>query len=239
MFTLDSNWYSPVSPLSATNDDAKTGARTSATLAYEAIRGGLLSGEVAAGQRLRIQELSACYGCGAIPVREALNRLAADGLVVHSEQRGFSAAGISAADVMDLCRARIWLSDAALAESVRRGDDAWEERVLIAYHRLQKVPRYESQEPPRSNPAYKEPHRVFHAALLSACGSSWALRLYAQLFDHAERHRNLARAISVSDPDAEHLALVQAALRHDVEGTQALARQHIEAVALTVAGRLQ
>lgn len=216
--------------------DTPAEPRTESALVYDALRRGLISGEVPAGQRLRIQQSCEAYQCGAIPFREALNRLTADGLVVHSEQRGFAAAPVSVADVLDLCRLRVWLTTAALAESLRHGGVEWEEGVLLAYHRLRKLPRYAGEGAGSGiNPAYQTPHRAFHDALLAGCDSPWTLRLHAQLFDHAERHRNLARVLRREDPDAEHLALVQAALARDVERTVHLATLHIEAVAKTVA----
>ena len=196
-------------------------------LVYQALRNDLISARLVPGARLRIQALSARYACGVIPLREALNRLTAEGWVHHSEQRGFLAAPVTADDAMDLCEARLLMSEAALTASINRGDSVWEERVIVAYHRVRKVPRYESTEPPMGNPHFDEPHRAFHMALVSACGSQRMLAALEQMFLHAERYRAFARRIELSDPDADHRELMDAALDRDVGKAVALAREHI------------
>ncbi|WP_420225804.1 GntR family transcriptional regulator [Pigmentiphaga litoralis] len=206
----------------------KKGRTTSVSLVYQALRTDLVRALLAPGERLRIQDLSERYGCGVIPIREALNRLASDGLVSYSEQRGFSAAMVSVSDALDICRARVLMSDSALRASIEQGDDAWEERVVLSYHRLKKVPRYESLHPPTGNLDYDEPHRAFHTALISACGSQRMIMLADQLFVHAERYRYYARRVLVADPDDDHRAVMDAALARNVELALALAKSHIE-----------
>lgn len=207
---------------------------TAASVAYQALRRDIILGALVPNSRLRIGEMAQRYGCGAIPVREALNRLAAEGLVVHSEQRGFAVAPISLEDLADLTRARSWMAEVAMREAVLQGDAGWEERVLLSYYRLSKVPRYLSVEPLQPNPDYDVPHRQFHAALLSGCGSQWMVALCDKLFDHAERYRNLSRKIARAPREDEHKAIVDAALGRRVDEAVALIKAHVELTARIV-----
>jgi DNA-binding GntR family transcriptional regulator len=206
-------------------------AQTAAGLAYCRLRGDILRGTLGPLERLRVNDISGRYGCGAIPMREALNRLTAEHLVVHSEQRGFAVAPISAHDLRDLTLARSLLMEVAMREAVLNGDAAWEERVLLAYHRLAKVPRYLSLEPRVPNPAFDDPHREFHSALISGCGSQWVVIMCARLFDHAERYRSLSRRIRVAPRENEHKKIVDAALGRRVEEAVALSKRHVEITA--------
>ena len=97
----------------------ESAAPTAAGLAYARLRGDILRGILVPRERLRVNEVSERYGCGAIPTREALNRLAAEHLVVHSAQRGFAVAPISARDLRDLTRARSMLVEAAMRGDIR------------------------------------------------------------------------------------------------------------------------
>ena len=200
-------------------------------LAYRRLRGDILQGVLEPSERLRVNEIAVRYGCGAIPTREALNRLTAEHLVVHSAQRGFAVAPISAQGLRDLTRARSMLVEIAMREAVVSGDAAWEERVLLAYHRLSKVPRYTSLEPRIPNPAYETPHREFHSALISGCGSQWIVSLWERLFDHAERYRNLSRKLKVTPREDEHQKIVDAALARRLDETVALSKRHVETIA--------
>jgi DNA-binding GntR family transcriptional regulator len=206
-------------------------APTAAGVAYARLRGDILRGILMPLERLRVNDTSERYGCGAIPMREALNRLTAEHLVVHSEQRGFAVAPISAADLRDLTLARSMLVEVAMREAVMNGDAGWEERVLLSYHRLGKVPRYLSLEPRVPNPAFDDPHREFHSALISGCGSQWVVSMCARLFDHAERYRNLSRQIKVAPREDEHKKIVDAALARRMEEAVALSKRHVEITA--------
>ena len=208
-----------------------TALPTAAGLAYTRLRGDILRGVLVPSERLRVNDVAERYGCGAIPTREALNRLAAEHLVIHSQQRGFAVAPISESDLSDLTRARSMLVGAAMREAVLHGDAAWEERVLLAYHRLSKVPRYLSLAPRTPNPAYDVPHREFHSALISGCGSHWVVSMCERLFDHAARYRNLSRKLAVAPREDEHQKIVDAAIGRRVEETVALSKRHVEITA--------
>jgi GntR family transcriptional regulator, carbon starvation induced regulator len=204
---------------------------TAAGLAYARLRADILRGVLLPSERLRVNDVAERYDCGAIPTREALNRLAAQHLVLYSEQRGFAVAPISRADLVDLAKARSLFIEVAMREAVLQGDAAWEERVLVAHHRLKKVPRYLSLEPPRPNAAFDDPHREFHSALISGCGSQWVVSLCERLFDHAERYRNLSRKLAVVPREDEHQQIVDAALGRRVDEAVALSKRHVERTA--------
>ena len=65
-----------------------------ADLAYERIRGYVLGGEVPQGARLGQVELAERLGISRTPVREALRRLAGEGLVDFHSNRGFRVADL-------------------------------------------------------------------------------------------------------------------------------------------------
>jgi GntR family transcriptional regulator, carbon starvation induced regulator len=201
---------------------------TAAGVAYGRLRADIIQGTLSPDEKLRVNDISERYGCGPIPTREALNRLSSEGLVAYSEQRGFAVAPISRKDLADLTRARSLLMEVAIREAVLHGDQEWEERVLVSHHRLSKVPRYLSLEPPTPNPAYDPQHRDFHSALISGCGSQWLVAVCEKLFDHAERYRNLSRKIAVIPREDEHKQMVEAALARRVEDTVALCKRHVE-----------
>src|SRR6478736_1205382 len=107
--------------------------------AFQRLRQDVLTGNFAAGTKLKVEELQAAYGYSSSPLREALSRLAQEGLVRADERRGFRVAPISEDDLADITRMRVLLDVPALREAIAHGDDAWEAAVLAAYHRLEKV----------------------------------------------------------------------------------------------------
>ena len=198
---------------------------TLASTAYARLRSDILAGVVPPGSRLHIRDLCDRLGIGLSPMREALNRLSAQGLVRQTDQRGFTVAPIDLDDLADLTVARAALNEAALRDSIAHGDAAWEEAVLVAHHRLARCPRGEGA----VGAEWEALHRVFHGSLLAACRSG-RLRLYCeQLFDVADRYRLVSRAApsGTRDVGAEHEAILQAVLTRQADAAVALLDAHV------------
>ena len=203
-----------------TGGDSTGGAQTTLALQiYSKIRNEIIGATLDPGKKLRIRELCQQHGVGLSPVREALNRLSSEGLVVQTAHRGFSVASFGLQDLDELVRARLWLNELALRESIKHGDAQWEERVLIGYHRLSRLPRLDATG--ARNEAWDRAHRIFHANLLDACGSRWLLEFCQTLYDASERYRALARL--TNDPPRDHLVEHRAIMTAVVERNEALA----------------
>ena len=92
---------------------------------------------LAPGQKLKFNVLSEAYGVGMGTLREALHKLAADGLVEAEERRGFTVEPITADQLIDTASVRIFLEEEGLRRSIRFGDVEWEVAVLGTYRRLE------------------------------------------------------------------------------------------------------
>ena len=114
---------------------------TQASSVYDRLQGDILTGKLRPGLKLRLKDLIERYETGNSPLREALNRLSANGMVVREENRGFRVPPAESKELMDLTRTRCWLEETALRESIAHGDGAWEERIVLAYHWLARSAR--------------------------------------------------------------------------------------------------
>lgn len=215
------------------------GPHTLATSIYARLRRDILRGVFRPGERLRLDALSERYEIGATPLREALNRLSAEELVNREEQRGFRVAPVSLSDLAELTKTLCWITDLALRESIKNGDAAWEESVVLAAHRLSRIPREGEEGYASFNPEWEERHRAFHLALIAACGSRWLIEFYAMLMDRNTRYRYLAFADG-SEPrnvEAEHRAICEAVLARDAAGAALAANAHLRKTTDSVAAR--
>ncbi len=195
----------------------------------ERIRRDIVGGLLPAGEKLRIEALRERYSLGGSPIREALNRLSSEGLVMQQDQRGFGVLPVSAEDLVELTRTRMLLNELLLRESLTRGDESWEEGVILALHRLTRAPRYLKETPELPNPEWELRHRQFHLALVAACGSRWLVGFYETLFDLADRYRHLVAVVHhhTRDTEGEHRAIGDAAVNRNVEQTVSLVNMHI------------
>ncbi len=199
---------------------------TLATEAYLRLRSDIIAGAIEPGSRIGTRATCERLNIGLSPMREALNRLVSEGLVDQFDRRGFAAARLDLADLADLTLARSAMNAAALRDAIRHGDEAWEEGVVTAHHRMQRARR-------RQAPSVEAMHRAFHAALLAACRSRRLKRYCEQLFDAADRYRLASRSIDAAprDADREHGEIMQAALHRDADQAVALLSVHVERTA--------
>jgi DNA-binding GntR family transcriptional regulator len=209
---------------------------TRSSAIYLEMREAILGGSFEPGTKLNVRELGTRFGTGLSPIREALNRLAMEGLARHTDNRGFVVSPVSVPELQDLTQARCWMNEIGLRRSIELGGEAWEEAVLVTCHRLSRTPRAPADGSVGPSPAWNVAHKAFHQALVSACGSPWLIETCDQLFDAAERYRSLARlaGASRSDPRDEHQEIKAAALDRDAATATALLTEHFQRTAQLV-----
>ncbi|MEM9209613.1 MAG: GntR family transcriptional regulator [Pseudomonadota bacterium] len=202
-------------------------ASTRASSVYDRLQKDILTGQLKPGEKLRLKELIDAYQTGNSPLREALNRLSSNGLVVREENRGFSVPAVSLDELEELVKTRCWLEERALRESLANGDQAWEEDLVLAFHWLKQA--YDKRE----SGNYDDDHWVghhsgFHNALLSACGSRLLLAYCDQLQARTYRYRNLAEVMEYrhEHEQDEHTAMYNAALERDGDKAVELLKHH-------------
>lgn len=199
---------------------------------YEQLRADIIQARLSPGQKLKVEYLRKHYGTSSSPLREALNRLTAEGLVDQQERRGFRVAQVSIEELEELTRTRVWIETLAIRESVTHGDVGWEESVLLSYHRLSRAAaKTTASGKTYPDPEWKKYHREFHRALLSACGSRHLLNFAALLSDSAERYREVAAGAGNRDHQDEHRQLMEAALDRDADRAGQLITDHINKTA--------
>jgi DNA-binding GntR family transcriptional regulator len=206
-----------------------------------AIQSRILNGEIGTGTRLRQQTLAAEFGVSRTPVREALRKLQASGLVEVQPRRGALVCRPSARDVREAYEVRAELEGlaASLAASrIRHGE----------LHRLRKAQalfrhsvasllawrdRATPDEPPPTD-AHDEwiaANDSFHLAIQEAAGNH---RLRTTLADlHQSFPRDLTwvvlaeNARLLEENVAQHEAILAAIERHDPDESRRLMMEHV------------
>lgn len=196
---------------------------------YSDLRSRLLAGKLEPGSKLKLGEFSAHYGVSLSVVREAVTRLAEQGLVQAHPQRGFWVMPLSVEDLLDLTRARVLIETLALRESIRVGGLSWESKVLAAHHTLQHTDVVSAEG--YVNPDYTDAHRAFHHALLAGSGSDRLTTVAIGLRDCSELYQHWAHELAQDadrDPAAEHRTIAELSIAGDADGACDALAQHIE-----------
>jgi GntR family carbon starvation induced transcriptional regulator len=206
--------------------------------AYQLIRQDILTGHIPPGEKLRIEALRTMYGLSNTPLREALNRLAAEQIVVADERRGFRSAPVSADDFLDLTTFRIAIENAALIDAIRNGDDEWESGIVAAFHRMEVFQGRLGRDRKAPNDEWTRRHKEFHMALIAACGSTRMIAACSAMFDQTERYRRilLLHRRKPRDARSEHQQLMQLTLARKEPAAAALLKEHVLRTAETVTG---
>ncbi len=205
-------------------------------VAFLTLRRRILRGEFQPGEKLRMEVLQQEHSLSSSPLREALNRLVAEGLVTSDDHRGFRAAGMSSDDLEDITTCRLVVEPNALRLSIEHGNDEWEGAVVAAFHQFERVEQRRLSDETELNEEWTERHKAYHMALLSAAPSERLLGVCASLFDQAERYRRFSAMNRTRPRDTtdEHKRMVDAVLSRKVDLACAMLRDHITATTRNV-----
>jgi DNA-binding GntR family transcriptional regulator len=213
--------------------------RTLTSDVFDRLRTDILHCHLRPNSRLLFRDLRASYDSGMSPLREALMRLAADGLVVLEDHKGFRVAPVSRGELIDITSTRCELEGLALARAIDKGDDAWEAAILARFHELSKRPTYTAEG--TLDAEWGRRHDAFHRALYSACDLRWLISFCQVLAERAFRYRHLLlEAIDrTRDHRSEHEAIAQAALKRNSGAAVSQLQEHYRRTAETLLANCQ
>jgi DNA-binding GntR family transcriptional regulator len=192
-------------------------------LAYDELRAMIVDGRLAPGARVGQAELADALGISRGSVREALRRLAGDGLVEFEVNRGFFVADLGLDRVLERLEARLHLEPvlARLAAERRTDDDLAALRASI-----------EDERTARTAAAAHDASRAFHLAVATATRNAALVRLIDSLWIADVGRRLLARRRTQPDWQeadvAEHLELLAAIDARDGDRAETHMREHVE-----------
>jgi DNA-binding GntR family transcriptional regulator len=189
--------------------------------AYQKMLEGIQSGTLKPGMRLREVELAEWLGSSRTPVREALNRLQTEGLVVQEPRRGMIIAELDHSMVSELYFMRELLEGAAARLAARHASD-----VEIAMLRdIADRDKTTGDDPVK----LAKNNRLFHETLYRAAHNRYLLKTLSMLRESMALLGQTTLSLPGRSSTAfeEHDALVAAIERHDAAAAEEASRAHI------------
>ena len=193
---------------------------------YEAVREGIISGELRPGDPLVEAQLSADLGISKTPVREALIRLARDGLVVQELHRRSRVATPTVEDVRQACEVRRWVEGEIAAQAARDAPPELIEQLEASIRDSERSLRR------RDTRRWAEAVESFTDTLVAYSGNRYAA-------DLLERMRNILSLIANVSQVApgrrarsieEHRAILEAIRRGDPSAADEATREHLSSI---------
>lgn len=216
--------------------------RSDSTLAqqcYEQLQSEIIEGILKPGEKLKVGPIKERFSIGQSPVREALSRLAAFGLVDVEENKGFRVSTISEVDIRDTYTTFTRIETMALALAMEKGDDTWEASIVAELHKLALI---EKKNVFDSYALWAERNYNFHVALISGCNSPTLLEIRRNLYVKFDRYCRMAYQITKDEllvNHEEHKKLATAVLQRDIKKAQALMVHHINGAIEDVVKKFQ
>jgi DNA-binding GntR family transcriptional regulator len=196
--------------------------------AADRLRRDLLAGEIEPGERIRVTELEERFGVSHIPIREALQRLEAEGFVKTKPQHGTVAAGVDLEDLHGLYDLRRLIEGQVVHRAVQAAGDEDLTALRSALAALEEAAATVEA------PLFWQCHRAFHWALLAPGANAWVERVLGQTWLAAERYVRLFVSETYADAMREHRELVGAAEARDADRAQSLLIAHLDTTERTV-----
>ena len=208
--------------------DMNKAANTVRTSTYERIKRDIIFGVLAPGTKLKLDRLKSEYETSVPTLREALNRLSADGFVQSPEQRGFLVTPTSTEDLVEIANLRILLECHALEQSIESGDTDWEAELVAAYHRLNLIEKRMKNGESSQKELWKRYDWEFHLASIKACSSQNLLSLHSTIYDKYLRYQMLILTNRGEAAMSEHHDIFKAALERDKKRAVTSLETHIK-----------
>jgi len=191
---------------------------------YHEIKGLILRNQIMPGQKLQHQDLSDRLGVSRTPVREALTRLVQEGYVNLLPNRGFICKEINLQEAEELYDLREALEAFAVEKAVEKLDDNVLERL---WQKMELYGRDIQKRFTRERLVYDQ---ELHLEIAEIAGNDTLTKTLRQVFERIVLKRKTdglydqARGLSAHQ---EHLRLLEAMAKRDVDKAVSIVREHI------------
>jgi DNA-binding GntR family transcriptional regulator len=191
--------------------------------AYLHIRESLLNSGVYVGQKIPHQELGQKLGISHTPLREALFRLSAEGLLTHENYKGFSVAAITLEEAQEIYEARViiepYLAQRAAAQMTPIKAKAFR-KIIDAYKQLMQEPYHRKR---------ILTDKKFHLEIAKMAGNNTLTQLLTQMYDKLIFKSPIEQLSSKRSKEAikEHLEILKSLEQNDGKKAATTMRNHV------------
>ena len=179
------------------------------------LRGEIIEGRLPPGEKINLDRLRTGRGISISPLREAMARLEAEGLVEFEDQKGFRVAPASLDDLTEVTLLLGEVAPLALRLAMDRAELDWESRLIGALHRLARSPSAEQDH------ALDDVYRV----IVGGCANAHLIRHCHVLLTLLLRYRRIYGAMAATAGSLE--GLVSDVGSGDTTAACARLRQHL------------
>jgi DNA-binding GntR family transcriptional regulator len=189
----------------------------------DALRSRILSQQLPEGTQLKQQSLAAELGVSRIPLREAFQRLEAEGLLTIIPHRGAVVSSPSVDEISELFDLRAMIEP----DLIRRAVPLFSSVNLREAQKI--LTAYKVAFDRRDVAAWGMLNTAFHLALYTPSGRTRSVALVHRLLDQTDRYTRMQLLLTGGQSRAqqEHVALLRACRARDADLAAALVAAHV------------
>lgn len=192
---------------------------------YDILRAQIIKGILVPGQEILVDQLAGRLDSSKTPIREALNRLKGEGLIIGTDKGKMSVIKLSSKEITHICELRVALEMLALRWSFEN----------IPREKLQenlRMLREAEEKLKRGDPThFYEVDTILHNLIVNSAGNQWLSQIISQLRNLIEITRNMFTSIERDKESLrEHIIIIESLLKGDKEVAMKNLNSHIEHV---------
>ncbi len=194
--------------------------------AYQEVKAIILEGRIAPGKKLKEGDLAKALGISRTPIREAINRLAKEGLLEIFPQRGAYVVQFTEKDVFELFLIRENLEGLAARLASQR-------MTQSSLAKLESCTQgFREPFGDKDVQRYAREDFKFHQSIVNLSDAQRLIQLVSSLHDHIRIYRLTTRGVAdkMKSSLAEHRQIIEALGKGDPEESDRCMRQHIRRV---------
>lgn len=192
---------------------------------YSELRKAILNGAFTPGEMLRQEEVAARLGVSRSPLREALPRLEAEGIVVLHPRRGYAVAELKPEEIREVFELRILLECEIASHAIQKRTESDIARVYEIAGQMRQVGESITED---SMSRWADLNLSFHDALLAPANMAHYMRALSTARGGLESYirTELRLTGDIEQAQHEHALLAQAFVQGDADTFVELTRQH-------------
>jgi DNA-binding GntR family transcriptional regulator len=191
---------------------------------YDFLKKGIINLTYPPGEKINIRKLQQDLGVSHTPIKDALFRLAGEGMVEISSRRGTFVTEVTERDIEEIAETRIILESGALDIVAKQITDQQLAELEVLYQATL------IEEEDVGYDSYMEKDSQFHLAIVEFTNNQHLLKLYKQLNAHMQivRFRFARRAKrKLSWTDQDHARILRAIKENDPQKAKETMREHL------------
>lgn len=195
--------------------------RTVVDNAYSKLKEDIINLKIKLGTRINVQKIAEDFSVSQTPIREAMNRLVKDGLVIYKPRKGYYIIQITVKDLEEIYDLRKMIECYAFDRGIKNIDQDKLKEILQKGIEMQKEPLK-----PKKPPEFCILDRELHMTIVNASKSGKIYKMYLQLYPLVSISQQLDPLYKRSM--SEHILLIKEILKGNIKKAKNILEKHLE-----------